>query len=115
VSRDDRDEVNLPTAFIFLVLAEFSLKLPDREFFLCLFHSFLPFRLVAFGLLRSTVCGGEICGQSFEMLILVETNTVGVFWSFQPLPDALPVAEDEREIGIGSVIRSGMMMENPEL
>jgi len=58
---------------------------------------------------------GEICGQFFEMLSLVETNTVGVFWSFQPLPDALPAAEDGREIGIGSAMRSGMMMENPEV
>lgn len=58
---------------------------------------------------------GEIFGQSFEMPFLIQTNTVGVFWSFQPLPDALPAAEDEREIGIGSAIRSGMMMENPEV
>ena len=58
---------------------------------------------------------GGICGQSLEMLFVVvkQTNTAGVFWSFQPLPDALPTAEDEREIGIGSVIKSGMMMENP--
>jgi len=47
------------------------------------------------------------------MLFLVKTNTVGAFWSFQPLPDALLAVEDEREIEIGSAIWSGMMMENP--
>ena len=44
-------EIDLPTTFIFFFLAEFSLKLLDREFFLCLVHPFLPFRLVALGLL----------------------------------------------------------------
>ena len=56
---------------------------------------------------------GIICGQSFEMPFLAGTNIVGVFWSFQPLPDALPAAEDARAIGIGSAIRGVMMMENP--
>ena len=48
-----------------------------------------------------------------SFFFLIETDIVGVFWSFQPLPDALPAVEDEREIGIASAIPSGMM-ENPE-
>lgn len=48
-----------------------------------------------------------VCGQSAAMLFLVETNTVGVFWSFQPLPDVLPAAEDGREIEIVSAIEAG--------
>ena len=51
VSRDDREEINLPTTSVFFFLAEFSVKLLDREFFLRLAHPFLPFRLVALRLL----------------------------------------------------------------
>ena len=43
--------ISLPTTFILLLLPEFLLKLLDCEFLLRLVHSFLPFRLVAFGLL----------------------------------------------------------------
>lgn len=101
-------EINSPAALILLLLPEFLLKLLDREIFLCLVHPFLPFRLVAFGLLRSTVFRGRFVVSSFVATIfLVETNIVGVFWSFQPFPDVLPAEEEGREIGIASAIWSG--------
>lgn len=55
-----------PTTFTLFFLAQFFLKLLDRKFFLRLVHPFLPFRLVAHRLLRSTVCRGFLsafCGD----------------------------------------------------
>ena len=45
------EEINLPTTFILFFLAQLLLKFLNREFFLCLVHPFLPFCLVALGLL----------------------------------------------------------------
>jgi hypothetical protein len=50
-AKGDREKTGLPTAFILFFLPEFMLELLDREFFSCLVHPFLPFRLVALGLL----------------------------------------------------------------
>lgn len=42
---------NSPAKFILFFLPELSLELLDREVFLCLVHPFLPFCLMALGLL----------------------------------------------------------------
>lgn len=53
-----------------------------------------------------------VCGQSVAINFLAETDIVGDFWSFQPLPDVLPAAEEGREIATVSTILA-WVMENP--